>query len=269
MTRLGLGLALAALAAGCAPMSLDPFLYAPEPAQSYDLPTDVIPAHEDLFYPTPDGETLHAAFIPSSGSRPDVTLLYFHGQSNNVGSSWHRVEYLYPLGFNIAVFDGRGYGLSTGSPDEEGLRTDLRAFHDVLRARPDVTGTDLVYYGRSLGGAFAIDLSTDHPPALLVTESTFTSVAAMVEDGAYVDLPRSFVAESRWDSLAKIPGVTAPYLALHGERDDYVQPRYSRELTDAHAGEGRLALVPDADHGDVPERMGLDAYRAQISGALP
>ena len=49
---------------------------------------------------------------------------------------------------------------------------------------------------------------------MLITESAFASVAALVSDGTYVDLPRSFVADSQWDNLAKIPRVPAPYLAF-------------------------------------------------------
>ncbi|HXI58647.1 MAG TPA: prolyl oligopeptidase family serine peptidase, partial [Polyangia bacterium] len=95
-------------------------------------------------------------------------------------------------------------------------------------------------------------------------------------DGAYVDLPRSFVADSAWDNLGKISRVTAPYLALHGTDDPYVQPRYSIELVGAHDAAGfpsQLTLVPGADHGNVPETLGLDVYRASlatfIEAALP
>ena len=78
----------------------------------------------------------------------------------------------------------------------------------------------------------------------------------MVRDGAYVDLPPGFVADSRWDNLAKIPHIAAPYLALHGLADDYVKHEYSEELFAAHqsgqaAEPTKLVLVPGADHSDA------------------
>lgn len=254
----------------CAPARLDSFLYdpLPAPAGGYTLSTAVIPAHEDLRIVTPDGQTLHAVFVASSGRRPDVTVIYFHGQSNNIGTSWQRMEYLYPLGYNLAIVDPRGYGESSGTPSETGIQIDEQAALRAIAARPDVSTGRIVIYGRSFGAALAIDLASRATPAALVTESAFTSVAALVSDGAYVDLPRSFVADSVWDNLAKIPRVPAPYLALHGTADPYVQPRYSRQLTDAHAAAGfatQLVLVPGADHDDVPETMSLDAYRATLS----
>ena len=273
-------LAYVLLLTACGPARLDGFLYDPKPAPAggYQLSTDVIPAHEDLFIPTPDGETLHAAFIPSSGRRPDVSLLYFHGQSSNIGTSWVRMEYLYPLGYNLAIVDPRGYGLSTGTPSEPGIQIDEQAARAFVAARPDVDIARLVYYGRSFGAALAIDLAFRQQPAALITESGFASVQALIADGAYVDLPRSFVSDSKWDSLAKIPFVQAPFLALHGTADPYVQPRYSEALARGHqqgapSAVTELVMVPGADHGNVPEIMSLEIYRETlarfIEGALP
>ena len=241
----------------CERATLDGFFYDPlkAPAGGYQLSTAVIPAYETLTVQTPDGETLDGAFIPSSGRRPDITLLYFHGQSNDIGKAWPRLELLYPLGVNLAAVDPRGYGRSTGTPSEPGIHADVQAVWDALPAMKGVDPAKFVIYGRSLGAAFAIDLASVHTPSALITESAFTSIADLVRDGVYADLPVSFVADSRWDNLAKIPGVAAPYLAMHGLADDYVKYQYSQELTAAHRtgqpGEKtQLVLVPGADHGD-------------------
>ena len=250
------GLSLAASA--CAPQRLDSFLYDPvkAPPGGYQLSTTVIPTHEDLFVSSTDGVKLHVAFIPSSGAHPDVTMLYFHGQSNDVGTAWPRLELLYPLGVNLAAVDVRGYGLSTGTPSEPGIHDDVQAAWDALPAMKGLDPTKFVIYGRSLGAAFAIDLAAARQPRALVTESAFTSVQALVSDGVYVDLPVGFVADSRWDNLAKIPRVGAPYLAIHGLADDYVKYQYSQELAAAHMAAQptfatQLELVPNADHGDA------------------
>jgi pimeloyl-ACP methyl ester carboxylesterase len=227
------------------------------------------PSHEDLFVDSTDGVKVHVAFVPSSGAHPDITMLYFHGQSNNIGSSWPRVEALYPLGVNLAAVDPRGYGLSTGTPSEPGIHADVQAVWDRLAQTHDAT--KFVIYGRSLGAAFAIDLAAVRPPLALVTESAFTSIADLVRDGAYVDLPPGFVADSRWDNLAKIPHVAAPYLAFHGLADDYVRYQYSEALTAAHPGKTQLILVPGADHGDAhgpPPTLTFPVYRADIATFL-
>jgi fermentation-respiration switch protein FrsA (DUF1100 family) len=95
-------------------------------------------------------------------------------------------------------------------------------------------------------------------------QQAFASVASFVNDATYVDLPSSFVSESSWDNLAKIPAIAAPYLLFHGTADLYIDPKYSDQLYAAHPGSTDLIKVPFADHDDVPEKMGLDAYRTTI-----
>lgn len=287
LTKAMLGL-LATLALGCSPPKLDEFLYDPlkAPAGGYQLSTTVIPAATPVTLPTPDGQTLQGYFIPAGGAYPDVTVIYFHGQGNNVGTSWPRLEYLYPLGCNILAVDVRGYGLSTGSPDEPGIDIDVKTIWNAAIGTTPVNGVTpvapghVVVYGRSLGAAFAVQLAFSQsgsgaviPPGALVTESAFTSVAALVHDGAYVDLPPGFVARSSWDNLTKIRGVEADYLALHGSADSYVLPRYSQELTAAHASavlghQTQLIPVPRAGHDDLPEQWPLANYQNELGCVL-
>jgi len=281
MTALAL---LATIALGCSPPKLDEFLYDPlkAPAGGYLLSTAVIPAATEVLLPTPDGQTLQGYFIPAGGAFPDITLIYFHGQSSNVGSSWQRLEYLYPLGCNILAVDVRGYGLSTGSPDEPGIDIDVKAIWDAAIGTAPIAGVTpvaanhVVVYGRSLGAAFAVQLASSQsvmPPGALVTESAFTSVAALVHDGAYVDLPPGFVARAAWDNLTKIRSVESNYLALHGAADGYVLPRYSQELSDTHAlvVTGHATdryFVPRAGHDDVPQLYPLPDYQAELNCLL-
>lgn len=247
-----------ALAAGCHGARLDSFLYAPVTTDDYALHTTL--AYEELTFPSTDGVRLHAMYV--KGTRP-ITLVYCHGQGGDITDAWPRIELLAPLGYSLFVWDYRGFGRSTGTPSERGIHDDEEALWSTFMS--DVGGDELIYYGRSFGGAPCIDLAARHPPGALVEESTFTSVDALVADGAYVDLPRSFVADDSWNSLAKMPLIGAvPFLALHGAADDYVQPKYSVELAAAHPGTTQLVLVPGADHGDVPDKLGDDNYRATI-----
>ena len=245
-----------ALVAGCHGARLDSFLYAPVTTDDYKLPSGV----PELIFPSTDGVMLHAAYV--QGTEP-ITLVYCHGQGGDITDSWPRIELLEPLNYSLLIWDYRGFGRSTGTPSERGIHDDEEALWNTFS--PMAAGQKLVYYGRSFGGAPCIDLATRHPPSALIEESTFTSVDALVADGAYVDLPRSYVADDSWNSLSKMPSLGAvPFLALHGAADDYVQPKCAQQLTAAHPGTTQLVLVPGADHGNVPDKMGFDPYRATI-----
>lgn len=84
---------------------------------------------------------------------------------------------------NILMVEYRGYGLSTGVPSERGLVTDARAAIDYLHTRHDLDHTQLILFGRSLGGAVVIDVAADtvYGQKLMcaIVENTFTSIRDM------------------------------------------------------------------------------------------
>ena len=150
---------------------------------------------EDLMIPTPDGENLSAFYIrpPKTGMRKGVTVLMFHGNAGNIG---HRVPiarmFVHRMGCSVLMLEYRGYGLSTGSPDETGLMIDAQTAFDYLRNRSETRDNDIVVFGQSLGGAVSIQLvaknQNDSRLVGLVLENTFLSMRKLIP--SYVSLPR-------------------------------------------------------------------------------
>lgn len=142
---------------------------------------------EDLQIPTPDGESLHALFLrPPMGRRQrNLTVLMFHGNAGNIG---HRVPIAKALQdtlhCNVFMLEYRGYGMSTGTPDEAGLKIDAQTGLDYLRQRPETRDTKIVVYGQSLGGAVAINLVATNQEegdvSGLVLENTFLSIRKLI-----------------------------------------------------------------------------------------
>jgi abhydrolase domain-containing protein 13 len=142
---------------------------------------------EELHIPTPDGETLHAFFMRPANKAVDknVTILMFHGNAGNIG---HRLPIARILeesiGCNVLMLEYRGYGLSTGTPDEEGLMIDGQTGLDYIRERKDLKDTKIVVYGQSLGGAVSIALCAKNQDARdiagLILENTFTSMKKLI-----------------------------------------------------------------------------------------
>ncbi len=88
------------------------------------------------------------------------------------------------LGCTVLMLEYRGYGLSTGTPDEEGLRVDAQTGLDYLRQREDTRDSRIVVYGQSLGGAVAVWLVArglgGGDVRGVVLENTFTSVRKLI-----------------------------------------------------------------------------------------
>jgi fermentation-respiration switch protein FrsA (DUF1100 family) len=109
----------------------------------------------------------------------------FHGNAGNIG---HRVPIAKAvqdtLQCNVFMLEYRGYGMSTGVPDEAGLKIDAQTGLDYLRHRPETRNTKIVVYGQSLGGAVAINLvaSNQEPGDIggLILENTFLSIRKLI-----------------------------------------------------------------------------------------
>lgn len=143
--------------------------------------------YEDLQIPTPDGESLNALFIRPSRKRigPSITVLMFHGNAGNIG---HRIPIAKVLqdvlGCNVLMVEYRGYGLSTGTPDEAGLKIDAQTGLEYIQQRPETRDSKIVVYGQSLGGAVAINLVANNQAngaiAGLILENTFLSIRKLI-----------------------------------------------------------------------------------------
>jgi hypothetical protein len=109
----------------------------------------------------------------------------FHGNAGNIG---HRVPIAIKLqedlGCNVFMLEYRGYGFSTGTPDEHGLLVDGQTALDYIRKRADLKDTEIVVYGQSLGGAVSVQLVANNQMedriAGLILENTFTSMRKMI-----------------------------------------------------------------------------------------
>jgi fermentation-respiration switch protein FrsA (DUF1100 family) len=88
------------------------------------------------------------------------------------------------MGCSVFMLEYRGYGLSTGSPDEAGLMIDAQTGYDYIRRRAETRDNDIVIFGQSLGGAVSVQLvaknQNDKRLVGLVLENTFTSMRKLI-----------------------------------------------------------------------------------------
>ena len=208
-------------------------------------------AYDDVRFPASDGVMLHGWLVPAPGAR--VTLVWFHGNAGNIGDRVHNIGLLHRvLGANVFIFDYRGYGQSQGSLadlSEEATYRDGKGALAYLRARPDVSATRLVYFGRSLGAAVAVELARAQPPAGLILETAFTTL----EDVARVHYPfvPLWFLRTKYESLRKIPEVRVPLLILHGDRDEVVPLEQAKRLYAAANEPKQLYVVRGAEHNNT------------------
>lgn len=226
---------------------LNSLLYFPSRA-IVETPAAVGLSFRDLTIETEDEELLHgwwvAAQPPALGH-----ILLCHGNAGNVGDRVLHAALLSRAGFDVLLFDYRGYGQSSGRPTEEGTYRDARAARSALLRQPDVDRALLLYLGESLGAAVALALALEAPPRGVIVQSAFTSVRAMARLH-YPFIPPALVPRA-YPSLLRIRALAAPLLVLHGECDDIVPLSHGRALFDAATGAKRMHSFPGLGHNDL------------------
>ena len=96
------------------------------PTRGYSVtPKDIGLAFEDLTLTTADGISIAAWYVPAEPE--SATVIFCHGNAGNISDRLVTLEILNRLGLSVLIFDYRGYGRSTGKPDESGTYLDAEA----------------------------------------------------------------------------------------------------------------------------------------------
>ncbi len=241
---------------------------------------------EDVHFVAEDGVRLHGWFLPARerGQAPRATVVFFHGNAENISTHLGAVAWLPAAGFNVFLFDYRGYGRSEDGPSIEGAHLDGMAALREGAARADAQKVPLVVYGQSLGGAIALETVAQAQPSI--------SVRALIVESAFSDY-RQIAREKlgsfwltwplKWPLSATIPDnrrpVAAaarlratPLLLVHGDADDVVPVHHGLSLFQASAVDTELWLLPGVRHTEAFQaramRSGLVEFlKAIIEGA--
>lgn len=227
---------------------------------------------EDVWFETNGGARLHGWFVRAQTPEPAATVLYLHGNGGNLSYTGWLGEELSARGFDVLLFDYRGYGRSGGaSVDERTLYEDADAAYYYLTRERGVSPARLVLYGQSLGTTAAVDLAARRECAALILESGLSSAAEMAAV-VWPGLPRSLarLGHNRLDSAGKLGRVSAPVLVAHGERDEVIPLAQGRALYEAAREPKRQIVVPGAGHNDLVAKGGrayLDALAEFIHEA--
>jgi len=224
-------------------------LFYPERGQSR-TPADLGMPFEEVWLRAPDGVRTQAWWIPGGGEAPVVVM--FHGNAGTMADRLENARFLRGLGVSLLLCEYRGYGDSQGRPSERGLRLD--AERGVLEARRRAGSGCVVVFGRSLGGAVAIDVASRTSTRIdgLIVESTFTSLPDMARAITRIALAARVVAY-RFDSASKIGRIAIPILLVHGDADELVPYRMGETLRDLARAAPRVFFhrVAGGDHNST------------------
>jgi hypothetical protein len=176
---------------------------------------------EEIWLETPDGQRLNALYFKCDviQTQRRGVVLYFHGNRDHL-QRWGAFHAEFNrLGYDFFIPDYRGYGKSTGEPDEQLMFEDARMLYQWVRER--YAPEEIILYGRSLGSAFASYLAANHPARLLILETPFNNIKGLLSS----HLPRfdlTFEPALKFPNHEHLERSSIPMLIFHGTRDRVV-----------------------------------------------
>lgn len=240
-------------------------MYRPSVANSLSVKQLKLDAQHagDVQIKTADGEILNGWLLKSSTNEISAgkLVIYFPGNSMNRYERIYDLQELALYGYDVLIFDYRGFGDRTGSPTEFNISRDAKLIWQYATGELKYSEKDIVVFGESLGGAVALSLwSNDIPlkgresflhPGALILSSTFASMPRTVKF-SYPWFPFQYLVLDRWPSIDRVPRVTCPITILHGTDDDMIPISEARALA-AASSHATFVEIPGAGHNDVPK----------------
>jgi len=222
--------------------------------------------YENVSFKSQDGTKLHGWFMnPPKGVKAKGTIVYSHGNAGSVGYHLPFVLWMVQNGYQVFLYDYRGFGKSEGEITRKGLVEDVRAAITYVKTRKDVNAKRLISFGHSLGGAKSLAaLGEKMIPGV-------RGVVSFAGFASYHDMARYFAGEmgvklvsddlSARDLVEKISPV--PVLIMHGTADRTV-PFSQGELLFKKAKEPKTFFkIKEGNHTQALS-MNNQEYRRKI-----
>ena len=195
---------------------------------------------ESVFFNTKDNQKLHGWWIP--GAKDQNTVLFFHGNAGNISHRLNKVKLYHKHKMNLFIFDYRGYGKSSGNPDEEGTYRDAEAAWQYLIKDLKIKSNHIIIHGRSLGGSIAAWLAHKVNPKILIVESSFTSIKNVAKDHVSFQPMTSFITY-KYSTSDYLKKVKCPVLIIHGTDDEVIPYSHGKELFKSIKGQKEFLTI--------------------------
>jgi uncharacterized protein len=173
-------------------------------------------------------------------------IIQFMGNAEYVGPNAAMYgESCRVMDVQFLLFDWRGYANSGGRPSERGFYADARAAWDFAVHELGWRPSEVILWGRSLGGGVATRLALELqeagvPPAAVILEAAFTSIPDMAFEVLPILVRPDWLAYSRFDNLSRAPKLEMPVMLIHGTEDEIVPYEMSERLYAALPGPKQL-----------------------------
>lgn len=223
---------------------------------------------EEYLWSTPYDGTINV--IHFKINNPKGVILYFHGNSSNL-QRWGKIAGSYiQFGYDVLVMDYRGYGKSSGPRNENNLYSDAQYFYDFAK---NIYGeNNLVVYGRSLGGAYAVKVAAENMPKAVILEATFLNLQDLVNRWLPNSVTNLISPTMTYHFLSNenIADIQVPLYHFHGNKDLIVPIKSGKKLFEVfqRAQPGIEKKFIEIDEGTHDDLVNHDLYTKHLEEIL-
>ncbi|MCW8831557.1 MAG: lysophospholipase [Gammaproteobacteria bacterium] len=219
----------------------------------YITPDNLGVMYEDVMLETDEQIRLHGwKLLASAESRG--TILFFHGNAENISTHFANVHWLTGHGYDVYLFDYRGYGQSGGEAKLDAVIDDMELMIGYSVGQlPEAK--KLIIMGHSLGGSLAIHAVAHsgfkHRIETLITVEAFSDYHEVTQDVLSTSWltwlfqwPLSFTVDNSYrplDSVAQIAPI--PLMLMHSRQDEIIPFEHAEALYEAAIEPKKLQVI--------------------------
>jgi fermentation-respiration switch protein FrsA (DUF1100 family) len=218
---------------------------------------------------TEDGETLNGWYLTQEDAK--VTVVYYGGNGFLMVKSRPLIQAYSGMDVNLLLFDYRGYGLSSGDPTVEGVKSDARRAFEYAESSSNAGEQRIIVHGHSMGAFLSSYIAGENSVAGYVMESPVSEVDQwtkklvpwILRPFVRFDIAEQIAAQS---NLENVSAVEAPLLIIGGSNDDVTPFEMAEDVYEASSsGNKKLVKIEGGTHNDLPK---FSKYREELSSFI-
>lgn len=197
--------------------------------------------HQELTFKLADNTKIHAALFSPDSLKVKASIFHHLGNGMNLNNAQLMYKALLQNGYQIVAYERRGFGESTGEDNNSMvLKRDAIELFDQFKQMDEVQNTDIIIWGVSLGGVFAITNAAERNNDIkgLIVEGTFGSFPDVAKHYANeINLENykwliPLLLNNDFPASQEIQKISKPIVIIHSTEDQLIPFRLGKDIFD-------------------------------------
>ncbi len=216
---------------------------------------------EEVTFKMEDENILNGLIFKAENSKGLV--FFVHGNAGN-NETWNGISTNYTqYGYDILIFDYRGYGKSQGQiTSEQQFYEDIQNVYNQIKNRYDEK--NIIIVGYSIGTAAATRLAALNKPRMLILQAPYYSMAALKDQYAKSIIP-DLILRYEFDTAEFLEEVKVPIYIFHGEDDEAIAYNKSVKLKQKLKPGDKFITLKNQGHGGIDAN---EVYKENLKSIL-